>query len=96
MKTTLFLLLLSSGLAHAQWNVMQKYNEVGKGNYYLFARTEKDPSVLSWKLYNTTILKMNWFFKKGRIYFLIQSLTTYLPQYGIKKIRSSRLLTKME
>ena len=31
MKTTLFILLFWSGLAHTQWDVMQRFNEVGKG-----------------------------------------------------------------
>ncbi|MEN9421114.1 MAG: hypothetical protein RLZZ107_588, partial [Bacteroidota bacterium] len=43
MKTKLLsLLILSSTIAKAQWTVMQKYSEYGKGNYYLFAATEKD------------------------------------------------------
>lgn len=42
MKTTLSILLLFSQLAYGQWTVMQKYTEVGKGNFYLFARYEKD------------------------------------------------------
>ena len=65
MKTTLFLLLFSSGLAHAQWNVMQKYNEVGKGNYYLFARTEKDAKRIIMETLKDNHFKDEMVFEKG-------------------------------
>ena len=65
MKTTLFILLFWSGLVHAQWDVMQKFNEVGKGNYYLFARTEKDAKRIILETLQDNHFKYDIVFEKG-------------------------------
>ena len=66
MKTKLFfLLLVSSTVARAQWTVMQKYSEFGKGNYYLFASTEKDARRIILETLQDNQLSYDLVFKKG-------------------------------
>ena len=66
MKTKLFfLLLVSSTIARAQWTVMQKYSEFGKGNYYLFASTEKDARRIILETLQDNQLSYDLVFKKG-------------------------------
>ena len=70
MKTTIFLLLFSSGLAFSQWDVMQKYNEVGKGNFYLFAKTEKDAKRIILETLQDNHFTLDLVFHKGANIFL--------------------------
>ena len=65
MKTTLFLFLISTRIATAQWDVMQNFNEVGKGNYYLFARTEKDAKRIIMETLQDNHFNNEFVFQKG-------------------------------
>jgi hypothetical protein len=65
MKKLLLIFLLASAGAHAQWSVMQKYSEFGKGNYYLFASTEKDARRIILETLQDNQLSYDLVFKKG-------------------------------
>jgi hypothetical protein len=65
MKKLLLIILLASAGAHAQWSVMQKYSEFGKGNYYLFASTEKDARRIILETLQDNQLSYDLVFKKG-------------------------------
>ena len=65
MKKLLLIFLLASASAHAQWSVMQKYSEFGKGNYYLFASTEKDARRIILETLQDNQLSYDLVFKKG-------------------------------
>jgi hypothetical protein len=65
MKKLLLIFLLASASANAQWSVMQKYSEFGKGNYYLFASTEKDARRIILETLQDNQLSYDLVFKKG-------------------------------
>jgi hypothetical protein len=65
MKKLLLIFLLASASAHAQWSVMQKYSEFGKGNYYLFASTEKDARRIILETLQDNQLSYDLVFNKG-------------------------------
>jgi len=65
MKKLLLIFLLASAGAHAQWSVMQKCSEFGKGNYYLFASTEKDARRIILETLQDNQLSYDLVFKKG-------------------------------
>ena len=65
MKITLLLCLFCASLANAQWSVMQKYNEVGKGNFSLFAGSEKDAKRIILETLNDNNFSYDIVFNKG-------------------------------
>ncbi len=62
----LFLLIffLSAKVANAQWSVMQKYDEFGKGNFYLFATSQKDAKRIILETINDNQFKIEANFNK--------------------------------
>jgi hypothetical protein len=79
MKTKLLsLLILSSTIARAQWTVMQKYSEYGKGNYYLFAATEKDAKRIILETLQDNKLSYDILFNKGSNLFLSTAIVAPL------------------
>jgi len=75
MKKILLLFILISQLASAQWSVMQKFNEVGKGNYYLFVPTEKDAKRIIIETLHDNLLNYELTFNKGANLFLNTAVT---------------------
>lgn len=65
MKKFLLIFLFTSSFAQAQWTVMQKYTEVGKGNYYLFTSSEKDAKRIILETLNDNKLSYDIVFNKG-------------------------------
>ena len=70
MKKLLLIFLLASAGVHAQWSVMQKYSEFGKGNFYLFAATEKDARRIILETLQDNKLSYDIVFNKGANLFL--------------------------
>jgi hypothetical protein len=91
MKTKLlFLLIVSSTIARAQWSVMQKYNEYGKGNYYLFASTEKDARRIILETIQDNNLSYEIVFKKGSNLFLSTAIVDPLNSEYVYIIHSMK------
>jgi hypothetical protein len=91
MKTKfLFLLIVSSTIARAQWTVMQKYNEYGKGNYYLFASTEKDARRIILETLQDNNLSYDIVFKKGSNLFLSAAIVDPLNSEYVYIIHSMK------
>lgn len=91
MKTKLlFLLIVSSTIARAQWTVMQKYNEYGKGNYYLFASTEKDARRIILETLQDNNLSYDIVFNKGSNLFLSTAIIDPLNSEYVYIIHSMK------
>jgi hypothetical protein len=91
MKTKLFfLLLVSSTVARAQWTVMQKYSEFGKGNFYLFAATEKDARRIILETLQDNKLSYDILFNKGANLFLSTAIVDPLNSEYVYIIHSMK------
>jgi hypothetical protein len=91
MKTKLlFLLIVSSTIARAQWTVMQKYNEYGKGNHYLFASTEKDARRIILETLQDNNLSYDIVFNKGSNLFLSTAIVDPLNSEYVYIIHSMK------
>jgi hypothetical protein len=90
MKKLLLIFLLASASAHAQWSVMQKYSEFGKGNYYLFASTEKDARRIILETLQDNQLSYDLVFKKGANLLLTTSIVDPLNSEYVYVIHSMR------
>ncbi len=91
MKTKLlFLLIVSSTIARAQWTVMQKYNEYGKGNNYLFASTEKDARRIILETLQDNNLSYDIEFNKGANLFLSTAIVDPLNSEYVYIIHSMK------
>lgn len=88
MKIILIICLLSASVANAQWNVMQKYNEVGRGNYYLFANTEKDAKRIILETLNDNNFSYEVTFNKGSNVFLTAAILDPLNNEYVYVIHS--------
>lgn len=88
MKIILIICLLSTSVANAQWNVMQKYNEVGRGNYYLFANTEKDAKRIILETLNDNNFSYEVTFNKGSNVFLTAAILDPLNNEYVYVIHS--------
>ena len=80
--------MLSASVANAQWNVMQKYNEVGRGNYYLFANTEKDAKRIILETLNDNNFSYEVTFNKGSNVFLSTAILDPLNNEYVYVIHS--------
>jgi len=82
MKKILLILVLTASTAHAQWSVMQKYSEFGKGNFYLFADTEKDAKRIILETLNDNNFSYEVTFHKGsNLYFTAAILDPLNNEY---------------
>lgn len=90
MKTTLILCLFLSSIAHAQWGMMRKYSEVGKGNYYLFTRSEKNAKRIILETLNNNNLSYDVVFYKGGNLFLNTCIVDPLNSEFVYVIHSIR------
>jgi hypothetical protein len=88
MKKLLLILVLSTSTAFAQWSVMQKYNEVGKGNYYLFAGSEKDAKRIILETLNDNQFGYDIVFNKGSNVLLTTSIVDPLNSEYVYIIHS--------
>jgi hypothetical protein len=88
MKFLLIICLLGASVANAQWSVMQKYNEVGKGNFYLFANTEKDAKRIILETLNDNNFSYEVTFNKGSNVFLTAAILDPLNNEYVYVIHS--------
>lgn len=65
MKKLVFICLILSNYAHAQWSSMQRFEEFGIGNFYLFASREVDARRLIAETLNDNDMKGTIDFHKG-------------------------------
>jgi hypothetical protein len=82
--------MLSSTIARAQWTVMQKYSEYGKGNYHLFALTEKDAKRIILETLHDNNLSYDVIFNKGSNLFLSTSILDPLNNEYVYIIHSMK------
>jgi hypothetical protein len=91
MKTKLlFLLIVSSTIARAQWTVQQKYSELGIGNYYLFAHSEKDARRIIVESLRDNNLSYDIVFNKGSNLLLSTAIVDPLNSEFVYIIHSMR------
>lgn len=90
MKTTLILCLFLSSIAQAQWSQMRKFNEVGKGNYYLFTISEKNARRIILETLNNNKLSYDVVFYKGGNLFLNTCIVDPLNSEFVYVIHSIR------
>ena len=88
MKIILIICLLCTSLANAQWSVMQKYSEVGRGNFYLFAHTEKDAKRIILETLNDNNFSYEVTFNKGSNVFLSTAILDPLNNEYVYVIHS--------
>jgi hypothetical protein len=65
MKKLVFICLILSNYVHAQWSSMQRFEEFGIGNFYLFASREVDARRLIAETLNDNDMKGTIDFHKG-------------------------------
>ena len=80
--------MLCTSLANAQWSVMQKYSEVGRGNFYLFAHTEKDAKRIILETLNDNNFSYEVTFNKGSNVFLSTAILDPLNNEYVYVIHS--------
>jgi hypothetical protein len=88
MKIILIICLLSASIANAQWSVMQKYSEFGKGNFYLFADTEKDAKRIILETLNDNNFSYEVTFHKGSNLFFTAAILDPLNNEYVYVIHS--------
>ena len=88
MRIILIFCLLCPSLANAQWSVMQKYSEVGRGNFYLFAHTEKDAKRIILETLNDNNFSYEVTFNKGSNVFLSTAILDPLNNEYVYVIHS--------
>jgi hypothetical protein len=65
MKKILVICLVLTNWAQAQWKTMQRFEEFGIGNFYLFTDREVDAKRLISETFNFNAMKLSLDFQKG-------------------------------
>jgi hypothetical protein len=93
MTKILIILTVFSNIAHAQWKVMQKYEEFGQGTFYTFVPRDVDAKRIILETLNDNQLSYDVMFTKGSNLLTTISIVDPLNSefvYIIHSMRSTR------